>query len=190
MILMLAGLVVFVLTHGFTAMREQRATVIALTGEVPYKIIHSIVSLVALLMVAYGFGDWRAEGAPQLWYPPVWTRHVALVLMLFASIMLVAGYSSGRIKAILKYPVLVSVKIWAIAHLLANGDLPTIILSLAVLAWAVHARISMRRRGPPTIRGPKGIAGDALAVAGGIVLYLAVAYIFHPYVVGVVVMPG
>jgi uncharacterized membrane protein len=190
MILMLAGLALFLLTHGFTAMREQRASVIAKIGETPYKAVNGILSLVAVLMIAYGFGDWRASGAPQLWEPPVWTRHLALLLMLFASIFAVAGYSAGYIKRALKYPLLVGVKIWALAHLLANGDLPTIVLSLVVLAWAVNARISMKRRGPPTMRGPVGIMGDAVAVIGGIVLYLFLAYVFHPYVVGVPVMPG
>jgi uncharacterized membrane protein len=189
MALMFAGLLLFLVTHGFTAMRKQRAAVIDRIGEVPYKALNGILSLVAVLMIAYGFGDWRAEGAPQLWYPPVWTRHLALLLMFFACVLLVAGYTSGRIKAVLKYPFLVGVKVWALAHLLANGDLPTIILSLVVLAWAVNARISMRRRGPPILRGPAGVAGDAFAVAGGIVLYLFLAYVFHPYVVGVPVMP-
>ena len=190
MILMLAGLALFLLTHGFTAMRDQRAAVIERIGETPYKIANGVLSLVAILMIAYGFGDWRAAGAAQLWYPPVWTRHLALLLMLFASIFAVAGYTSGRIKATLKYPLLVGVKTWALAHLLANGDLPTIILSLVVLAWAVNARISMKRRGPPVKRGPEGLTGDALAVVGGIVLYLFLAYIFHPYIVGIPVMPG
>lgn len=190
MILMLAGLALFLLSHGFTAMREQRAAVIARIGEVPYKVVNGIVSLVAVLMIAYGFGDWRAEGPLQLWYPPVWTQHLALLLMLFASIFAVAGYTSGRIKAVLKYPLLVGVKTWALAHLLANGDLATIVLAVVILAWAVHARISMKRRGPPTLRGPAGIKGDAVAVVGGIVLYLLLVYVFHPYVVGVPVMPG
>ena len=187
---MLAGLAIFLLTHGFTAMRERRAAVIARTGEVPYKIVNGVLSLVAVLMIAYGFGEWRAEGAAQLWYPPVWTRHLAVLLMLIASIFLVAGYTAGRIKSVLKYPFLVGVKTWALAHLIANGDVPTIILSLVVLAWAVNARISMKRRAPAVMRGPAGIKGDALAVGGGIVLYLFLAYIFHPYVVGVPVMPG
>jgi uncharacterized membrane protein len=190
MILMLAGLVIFLLAHGFTAMREQRAAVIARIGETPYKAVNGIVSLVAILMIAYGFGDWRAAGAPQIWYPPVWTRHLALLLMLFASIFAVAGYSAGYLKKVLKYPLLVGVKTWALAHLLANGDLPTIILSVVFLAWAVNARISMKRRGPPVMRGPAGFKGDVLAVGGGIVLYLFLVYIFHPYVVGVPVMPG
>lgn len=190
MLLMLAGLLLFLLTHGFTAMREQRAAVIARMGEIPYKVVNGVLSLVAVLMIAYGFGEWRAEGAPQLWDPPVWTRHLALLLMVLASIMLVAGYSSGRIKATLKYPVLVSIKTWAVAHLLANGDAPTIVLALVILAWAVHARVSMKRRGPPVQRGPKGLAGDAFAIVGGIIIFLLLAYIFHPYVVGVPVMPG
>jgi uncharacterized membrane protein len=190
MILMFAGLLLFLVTHGFTAMREQRAAVIAQIGETPYKAVNGILSLVAVLMIAYGFGDWRAAGAPQLWNPPAWTRHLALLLMLFASIFLVAGYTAGRIKTALKYPFLVGVKIWALAHLLANGDLPTVILSLVVLAWAVNARISMKRRGPPIMRGPAGLKGDAVAVVGGIVLYLFLVYVFHPYVVGVAVMPG
>jgi len=190
MLLMLAGLALFLLTHGFTAMREQRAAVIARIGEIPYKVLNSVVSIVAVLMIAYGFGAWRAEGPEDLWYPPVWTRHLALLLMLFASIMLVAGYSSGRIKAALQYPVLVAVKTWALAHLLANGDVPTIVLALVILAWAVHARISMKRRGPPVQRGPKGWAGDTLAVGGGLVVYLLLAYVFHPYVIGVPVMPA
>lgn len=190
MTLMLAGLVLFVLSHGFTTMREQRAAVIVSIGEAPYKILYSLLAIVALLMIAYGFGAWRAAGPAQLWYPPVWTRHLALLLMLLASIMLVAAYSDGRIKAMLKHPMLVSVKTWALAHLIANGDVATIVLALGVLAWAVYVRISMKHREPSPPRGPKGLAGDAFAVGGGIVLYLLLTYIFHPYVVGVPVMPG
>ena len=190
MILMLAGLVLFLLTHGLTAMREQRAAVIARIGDIPYKVVNGLVSLAAVLMIAYGFADWRASGPLQLWYPPVWTRHLALLLMLFASIFIVAGYTSGRIKAVLKYPLLAGVKTWALAHLLANGDLATIVLAVVILGWAVHTRISMKRRGPPTLRGPAGIRGDAFAVAGGIILYLLLAYVFHPYIVGVPVMPA
>lgn len=190
MILMLAGLALFLASHGFTTMREQRAAVIARIGEGPYKIAYSLVSLLAILMIAYGYGDWRADGSVNLWDPPVWTRHLALLLMLLASIMLVAAYSAGRIKATLKHPMLVSVKTWAVAHLLANGDLATIVLALGILAWAVYARISLKRRPPAQPLGPKGWPGDALAVVGGIVLFLFLAYIFHPYVVGVPVMPG
>jgi hypothetical protein len=110
--------------------------------------------------------------------------------MLLASLMLVAAYSAGRFMATLKHPMLVSVKTWAVAHLIANGDLATIVLALGILAWAVYARISLKRRPPAEPLGPKGWAGDALAVGGGIILYLFLTYLFHPYVVGVPVLPG
>jgi uncharacterized membrane protein len=190
MVLMIAGLVLFLATHGFTTMRAQRAAAIARIGEGPYKLAYSVVSLAAVFMMAYGYGDWRAAGPRVLWNPPVWTFHLALLLMFLASITLVAGYSGGRIKDALKHPVLVSVKTWAVAHLLANGDVATITLAVGVLTWAVYARISMRRREPAVPRGPSGWKGDALAVGGGIVVYIFLAYIFHPYVVGVPVMPA
>lgn len=190
MILMLAGLVLFVLVHGFTAMRGQRAAVIARIGNMPYMILYSLVSIVAVVMIGYGYADWRAEGTGLLWDPPVWARHLALLLMLLASIMLVAGYSSGRIKAWLRHPVLVSVKTWAVAHLLANGDAATVVLSLGVLAWAVYATVSLKHREAARPLGLKGWAGDASAVVGGVVVYLFLAYLFHPYVIGVPVVAG
>jgi uncharacterized membrane protein len=190
MILMLAGLALFLASHGFTTMREQRAALIARIGDGPYKVVYSIVSVIAVLMIGYGYGDWRADGSPNLWDPPGWTRHLAILLMLLASIMLVAAYSNGRIKAALKHPMLVSVKTWALAHLLTNGDLATIVLVLGILAWAVYARISLKRRAPGEPLGPKGLPGDALAVGGGILLFLFLAYVFHPYVIGAPVMRG
>jgi uncharacterized membrane protein len=159
-------------------------------GEVPYKVAYSLLSLAALVLIAFGYGDWRAAGPPLVWDPPVWTRHLALLLMLFASIALVAAYSRGHIGAMLGHPMLVAVKTWAVAHLIANGDLATIVLSLGILAWAVYARMSMRWREPAAPVGVAGWRGDALAVAGGVALYLVLAYAFHPYVVGVPVMPA
>jgi uncharacterized membrane protein len=190
MILMLAGLALFLASHGFTAMRGPRAAVIARVGDVPYKVLYSLVSILAVLMIGYGYAEWRADGAMNVWDPPTWTRHLAILLMLLASIMLVGAYSNGRIKAALKHPMLVAVKTWAIAHLLTNGDVATIVLALGILAWAVFARISLKRREPGAARGPKGWTGDALAVVGGIILFFFLAYVFHPYVIGVPVMRG
>ena len=137
MLLMLAGLVVFIGMHAFTAQRGARATLIARIGEGPYKSLYSLVSLAGLLMIGFGYGMWRAEGPAQLWYPPLWTRHFALLLMIPAAILLVAAYVPSHIRLWLKHPMLAAIKIWALAHLLANGDIATIVLALAVLAWAV-----------------------------------------------------
>ena len=70
MYLMLLGLVVFIGGHAFTTMRARRAAVIAKIGEVPYKGLYSLVSLLGVVLVAWGYADWRAAGPAQLWVPP------------------------------------------------------------------------------------------------------------------------
>lgn len=192
MLLMLAGLILFLGIHFFTTMRGQRAALIARIGENAYKGLYSLVSIGGLLMIAYGYGAWRAAGPAVLYNPPVGLRHLALFLMLVASVMIVSAYTSGTIKRVLKHPMLAGIKIWALAHLLANGDAATVTLCLAVLAWAVYARISVKRRtdpvAVPALAG--GWKGDATALVGGLAVYVFLAYVFHPYVVGVPVMPA
>lgn len=141
-----------------------------------------------LLLTAYGFALWRASGSAVIWTPPAGMRHLTLLLMLLACICAVAAYVPSHIKAVLKHPLLVAVKTWALAHLLANGDAASMVLFGAVLAWAVYLRIAAKRRGAPLPVAPKNYAGDALAVGGGLVLYAALAYLFHPYVIGVPVL--
>jgi len=188
MILMLAGLVLFVAVHVFSSRRHLRAAAIAQLGKVPYQAIHGILAAVAVLAIAYGFGQWRAAGPAQLWDPPVAMRHVAATLMLIATIAAVAPLGQSHIRAWLKFPFLVAIKIWALAHLLANGDAATITLCIVMLGWAVFTRIMVKRRGDPVPVAPKGWTGDIVAVVGGVVLYAALAFWFHPYIVGVPVM--
>ena len=103
------------------------------------------------------------------------------------SIAVVAAYIPGDIKRVLKHPMLVGVKIWAAAHLCANGDLGGIILFGAVLAWAVYDRITLKRRtdpgAPPIPAG--GRRNDIIAIVVGTILYLALGFVFHPLVIGV-----
>jgi uncharacterized membrane protein len=97
----------------------------------------------------------------QVWSPPPWTRWVAIVLMLPAFIFLVAAYVPGRIKETLKHPFLVAIKTWALAHLIANGDLASIILFGSFLAYAVYDRITLKRRKPTSLIGVPGTGGRA-----------------------------
>ena len=142
----IVGLVVFLGAHVFVSMRGHRAALIAKLGEGPYKGLFSLVSLIGLVLLSYGFARYRTEGVIPLWYPPAWTRYIVQIAMWPASIALVAAYIPGDIKRVLKHPLLVAVKIWAVAHLCANGDLGGIILFGAVLAWAVYDRITLKRR--------------------------------------------
>ena len=145
----IVGLIVFLGAHVFVSMRGEREALIKRIGRGPYLGLFSLVSIVGLVLIGYGFARYRAEGLIPLWYPPAWTRHIVVVLMWPASIAVVAAYIPGDIKRVLKHPMLVGVKLWAFAHLCANGDLGGIILFGAVLAWAVYDRITLKRRTDP-----------------------------------------
>lgn len=196
MVVLVAGLVLFLGTHVFTMRRESRASLIARFGEGPYKIGYSILSLLGLVLVIYGFGLYRRTGWIDVWYPPVWTRHLSLLLVWAAFVGVTAAYLPGRIKTTLKHPMLAGVKLWATAHLLANGDLGSILMFGSILAWAVAARISIKRR-PDEVRAhggpatpPAGLRNDILAVAIGTALWFAFARWLHPWWIGVAVWPG
>ena len=188
--IMIAGLVLFLGIHTLTMMRDVRARVIARLGEGGYKILYTALSVAGLALIAWGFSLYRQFEWINVWYPPVWIRHVTLALMLPAVILVVASYIRGRIFATLKHPMLTGVKLWAVLHLMANGDLGSIILFGSVLAWAVLDRISLKRRtdagAPPIPVG--GVTNDLIAVGVGIVVYLALAFVFHPLVIGVPVV--
>lgn len=190
LLVMILGLVLFLGVHTLTTQRELRATIIASSGESAYKIGYALISLAGLALIVWGFAHYRANGWIDVWYPPVAFKHITLALMLPAVILVVASYIRGRIYTALKHPMLVGVKLWAAAHLLANGDLGSIILFGSFLGWAVFDRISLKRRadlGSPPI--PVGGSGnDLIAVAVGIVVYVALAFVFHPVVIGVPVI--
>ena len=187
---MILGLVLFLGAHTLPAQRKWRRRAIAALGEGGYKIAYALVSLLGIALIVWGFGHYRATGWIDIWNPPKALKHITVALMLPAVILVVAAYIRGHIYTALKHPMLAGVKLWAAAHLLANGDLGSVILFGSFLGWAVFDRISLKRRsdaGAPAI--PVGGWGnDLIAVAVGILAYLALAFAFHPVVIGVPVM--
>ncbi len=181
------GLVILLGAHVFVTMRDRRAALVATLGEWPYRGLFSLVSIVGLVLIGYGFASYRAAGLITVWSPPGWTRHIVEALMWPASILVVAAYVPGNIKRRLKHPLLVAVKIWAFAHLCANGDLGGMILFGSVLAWAVYDRITLKRRSdagaPPIPVG--GAINDLIAIIVGTIVYFALGFVFHPVVIGV-----
>jgi uncharacterized membrane protein len=180
------GLVLFLGAHVFVTMRKQRGALISSIGFGPYRGLFALVAIVGIVLIGFGFARYRAAGLIPIWHPPNWTRHIVVTLMWPASIAVVAAYIPGDIKRVLKHPMLVGVKIWAVAHLCANGDLGGIILFASVLAWAVYDRITLKRRSdpgtPPIPVG--GRRNDMIAIVVGTILYLALGFVFHPIVVG------
>jgi len=190
LLVLILGLVLFLGVHTLTAQRGLRAKIIASTGEGGYKGGYALLSLAGLALIVWGFAHYRAAGMWNVWTPPTALKHITVALMLPAVILMVASYIRGRIYTAVKHPMLAGVKLWAAAHLLANGDLGSIILFGSFLGWAVFDRISLKHRAdagaPPIPVG--GVANDLIAVAVGFVAYLALAFAFHPVVIGVPVV--
>eukprot|EP01035_Chromulina_nebulosa_P003945 gene3946-5389_t len=184
---MILGLVLFLGIHVVSTRRALRTQLIARFGEPAYKLGYALAAVAGLALIVWGFAHYRATGWIDVWTPPKAMKHIAVGLMLPAVIMVAAAYLRGRIYSTLKHPMLAGTKLWALAHLLANGDLGSIILFGSFLGWAVFDRISLKRRGdaggPPIPVG--GPLNDVLAVAVGIVAYLALGFAFHPAVIGV-----
>lgn len=193
---MILGLVLFLGIHMLPAQRELRGRIVSAMGEGSYKLVYALISVLGIVLIAWGFGHYRAAGMIDVWERAVSPRtlvilkHITIALMLPAVILVVAAYLRGHIYKAVKHPMLSGVKLWAAAHLLANGDLGSIILFGSFLGWAVFDRISLKRRAdagsPPIPVG--GWGNDMIAIAVGIVAYLALAFAFHPVVIGVPVV--
>jgi uncharacterized membrane protein len=186
LVVLVLGLILFLGPHVLVTLRPQRAAVVKQLGEWPYKGLFAVVSIAGLYVAGKGFGMYDAAGPLVLWTAPAWMRHITEALMLLACIFVAAAYLRGNIRRTLKHPMLVGVKTWAVAHLLVNGDVGGIILFGSVLAWAVYDRITLKHRddpgGPPIPEG--GLKNDIAAVVVGIILFLALGFVFHPVVVG------
>lgn len=192
MLFLIVGLVLFLATHALTMRRATRDHLVARLGENGYRGIYSVVSLVGFGLVVWGFGHYRQTAWVQVWSPPTFTKHLALLLTLPMFVLLVAAYAPGRIKAAVKHPMLLSVKLWATVHLLANGDLGGMLLFGGFLAWAVAARVSLKRRvSPPTVieRIPSRPANDVVAVVVGLAVWGLFVRVLHPMLIGVAVWP-
>ncbi len=188
MIYLLIGIFLFLGAHSVRIWADPwRDRMLARLGEARWKGLHALTSAIGLGLLIWGFGLARQEPV-QLWIPPNGMRHLASVLMLGSFVLLAAAYVPGnRIKARLRHPMVLSVKLWALAHLLANGNLAHGVLFGAFLVWAVLSFRAARRRdrlagmGPDT--GSTGATG--VAVALGVAAWLAFTLYLHGLLIGV-----
>jgi uncharacterized membrane protein len=188
MIVLVIGLVVFLASHSVRIFAEDwRQGMIARLGEGPWKGVYSLVSVVGLVLVIWGYGLAR-PASPVLYEPPVWLKHIAVLLNLLAFILLAAFMvPAGRIKARLGHPMILAVKTWAVAHLLANGRVADLVLFGAILVWAVVDYAASRRRDRE--RGTVYVAGparnDVIAVVVGVVIWALLLWRVHEWLTGV-----
>jgi uncharacterized membrane protein len=189
MLILVAGLIVFLGVHSVRIVADDwRTRQIARIGEVPWKAIYALVSFVGLALVVWGYDATRTAPV-DLWHPPVWTRHLASLITLASFILVAAAYiPRTRIKAAVGHPMVLGVKLWAVAHLLANGRLADIVLFGAFLVWAVLDYAAARRRDRAagrTYPPAPGIARDAAAIVIGIGVWAAFAMHLHALLIGV-----
>jgi len=189
MTLLLLGIVIFLGMHLVRVVAPGlRASVIERQGKGAWMGIYTAISLAGLLLIIYGFGEARAVTG-MLYNPPVFLKHISLLLMLLAFICLAAGFlPAGRIAVAVKHPQVLSIKIWALAHLLANGETSSVLLFGSFLAWAVILRISLKRReraGEKVLPVFRSTSNDLLAVVIGAVAYGLFVWKLHEWLIGV-----
>ena len=190
MAMLVAGLLIFLGVHATSIFAPAwRNDQLAARGEAVWKGGYALLSLVGFVLIVYGYGIARATPV-VLYEPPAFLRHVAWTLMLPVFPLLLASKLPCRISAATKHPMLVAVKLWALAHLLANGTLASTLLFGSFLAWAVADRISLKRRPISPVAGraitaPPGRFNDAIAVVLGLCLYAAFIGVLHLWLIGV-----
>ena len=189
MSLLAIGLVLFLGIHSISIVAPGwRDRAVRRIGANAWRGIYSVLSLIGLVLIVKGYAAARMDPT-VLWVAPQGLRLVSLVLLLFVFPLLLAAYFPGRIKARIAHPMILGVKVWAFAHLLANGTLADALLFGCFLVWAVVDRFSMMRRPARPVPGlPPAPWNDAIAVTGGLALYAAFALWLHPWLIGVAVM--
>lgn len=187
------GLVLFLGAHSVRIVAEGwRRRAIARIGAQPWKGLYSLVSVLGFVLLVWGYGQARLDPV-VLWAPPLPMRHIAALLVLVAFVMLPAAYvPANGIKARLRHPMILSVKVWALAHLLSNGNLADVVLFGSFLLWAIlDFRAARQRDRAEGVTYPPGIpARTVLTVAIGVVAWAAFAFWGHRILIGVAPMGG
>lgn len=188
MTILILGLVVFLGVHSVRIFADGwRTAQLKRLGEGPWKGIYSLLSIAGFGLIIWGFGLARQQ--PEvLWVAPAAMRHVAALLMLVAFVLLAAAYvPRNAIKASVHHPMVLSVKVWAFAHLLSNGRLADLVLFGAFLAWAVLSFIAAKKRDRTAgTQYPAGTAaGTAITVVVGAAVWAGFAFWAHGALIGV-----
>jgi uncharacterized membrane protein len=182
------GLVLFLGVHSTRIVAEGwRSRRVAQLGEGPWKGLYSVLAIAGLFLVVWGYGLARQQPV-VLWTPPRGMSHLAALLTVPAFILLVAAYvPRNAIRARLHHPMVLGVKLWALAHLLANGTLADVLLFGSFLVWAIFDFRSARRRAPQAGTTPAGSSGAAtgMTVVVGLAAWAVFAFWAHAWLIGV-----
>ena len=188
MTVLILGLILFLGAHSVRIFADGwRSAQIARRGAGPWKGLYTLVSLLGFGLIVWGYGLARQQPV-ALWTPPLWARHLAALLMLFSFILLVAAYvPRNGIKSWLHHPMVLSVKVWALAHLLANHTLADLLLFGSFLVWAVLDFRSARQRdrAAATVYPHGTVTGTLITVIVGVLAWALFAFWAHAWLFGV-----
>ena len=188
MTLLILGLVLFLGVHSTRVVADDwRTATIARVGEKPWKAVYSLLSIAGFVLLVIGYGIAR-QSPVVLYTPPVWTRHLAALLTIPSFVLLVAAYVPGNaIKRAVGHPMVAGVKIWAIAHLIANGTLADVLLFGGFLVWAVLSFTAARRRdrAAGTVYPVGPTSRTVITIVVGLVAWAVFAFVLHRWLIGV-----
>ena len=180
---LIIGVVLFCGVHLFPAIITMRQTLISRFGENAYKGLFSLIALTGIVFMVIGYS--RAE-LIQVFNPPVWERNVTVILMLLSLILFAAANMPGNIKRVTRHPMLWGLVLWAVGHLLANGDKASLILFAGLGVFGLLAMLSANLRGATKQTHKVPLQKDIMIIVAGVVAYVVLAFA-HPYLFGVAV---
>lgn len=186
MLILIVGLVLFFGAHSVAIVAPYwRDRMVLLMGIPQWKSLYAVIAIAGFVAIIWGYGITR-QSPTILYTPPFWLRYAPFVLMVPVFPLVLAAYLPGKIKAATRHPLLAATKFWASAHLLSNGELAAVLLFGSFLAWAVADRIALKRRVHWPIQTlPVSSFNDAIAVIGGLALYVLFVWRLHLWLIGV-----
>lgn len=186
--ILVIGLLLFLGVHSIRIVADPwRTAMRARIGEGPWKGLYSLTSIVGFALIIWGYGLARREPT-LIWTPPVGIRHLTILLVAIAFILIAAAYVPGnRIKRVVGHPMAAGTAIWAFGHLLANGTANAVLLFAAFLVWAVASFLSGRHRDQAAGTAyPAGTLGrDVVTIVGGLVVWAVFGFLLHGALIGV-----
>ena len=187
MSLLLAGMILWFAVHSFPAYAPARRDALAAKlGEQPYRGVFSLVVLASLLMMVFG---WKSAVPSAVYAPPLGPGIVPSILVLIGLVFFFASQMNGNIRRVLRHPQMAGTILWAVAHLLTNGDSRSVVLFGGMAIWAVFEIVMINRReGPRAKPGPASGKFDLVAVAIGGVAFAILGH-FHLQLFGVSPIP-
>jgi len=187
MVIFIIGIIIFLGSHSVRIFADPwRSSMIEKLGEKKWKGLHTLISLFGFILLIIGYAQAR-QNTVMIWQPPVFLTHLAVLLNLFTFILLTSSVrNNNAIRLKLKHPMILGVKVWAIAHLLANGSLIDLILFGSFLIWAVLDFRSARNRPSPSENTQVvSVRATLSTIFLGVVFWLAFIFGLHQWLIGV-----